>query len=60
MVIMMIMTNMIIMIIMIIVIIISITMVAPDIRPDNPAFLIFGIRPYTGFDLPDNRSDTRY
>jgi hypothetical protein len=22
--------------------------------------LIFGIRPYTGFDLPDNRSDTRY
>jgi hypothetical protein len=28
---------------------------SPDIRPDNPAFLIFGIQPDTGFDLPDIR-----
>jgi hypothetical protein len=35
---------------------------APDIRPDNPAFFISGIRPDTGtvFDLLDIGPDTRY
>jgi hypothetical protein len=33
---------------------------APDIRPDRPAFFIFGIRPETGFDLQDIQSDTGY
>jgi hypothetical protein len=28
---------------------------APDIRPENPAFFTAGIRPDTGFDLPDIR-----
>jgi hypothetical protein len=29
-------------------------------RPDNPAFFIDGVRPDTGFDLPDIRLDTGY
>jgi hypothetical protein len=33
---------------------------APDIRPDNPAFLISGIQPDTGFDFPDIRLVTGY
>jgi hypothetical protein len=33
---------------------------APDIRPDNPAFLKSGILPDTGFDVPNIRSDTEY
>jgi hypothetical protein len=31
-----------------------------DIRPDNPAVVILGIRLDTGFDLPDIRQDTGY
>jgi hypothetical protein len=31
---------------------------APDIRLDHPAFFTSGIRPDTGFDLPDIRPDT--
>jgi hypothetical protein len=33
---------------------------APDIRTDNPAFFISGIRSDIGFDLPDIRPDTGY
>jgi hypothetical protein len=31
---------------------------APDIRLDNPAFFISGIRLDTGFDLPDIQPDS--
>jgi hypothetical protein len=33
---------------------------APDIRPDNPAFFISGIRRDTGFTLPDIRPDNGF
>jgi hypothetical protein len=33
---------------------------APDIRPDNPAFLISGNRLDTGFYFPDIWPDTGY
>jgi hypothetical protein len=36
------------------------TMDALDNRPDNSAFFVSGIRPETGFDLPDIRLDTGY
>jgi hypothetical protein len=32
----------------------------PDSRPDNRAFFISGIRPDTGFALPNIQSDTGY
>jgi hypothetical protein len=32
----------------------------PDIRPAKPVFFIFGIRPDTGFDLPDIRHSQNF